>query len=331
MRLDEYYALSFRGESLCHHGIKGQAWGVTNGPPYPLGAEGKSQARENRRILSAHKSLKEARAARHTKAQTINRSIIRSNTATNKEKAKNESSKNEIRKARHAWKDAARREAMKFKADKSKVKDEERRRHEQMKTEKIKQKAERATAKTKISDERNNRFERATKGIKTPRQLLVERVINSGDKKMLSKYGNLLNNDEYALAVNRIKLQKELKNSEKEARAKKFDSFIKRGADLIGNAKNSVENLANMYNLTNNAAKIFSREGKNGPIEKFAKKGQIKLPSLQATPAKSTKDKLRDDLVELMLQRDIDRMNSGDEPTYYKTMLTLLQNKGGNK
>ena len=25
-----------RGSTLCHHGIKGQKWGVQNGPPYPL-------------------------------------------------------------------------------------------------------------------------------------------------------------------------------------------------------------------------------------------------------------------------------------------------------
>lgn len=32
---------------LAHHGIKGQTWGVRNGPPYPLGAGAKS-AKEKR-------------------------------------------------------------------------------------------------------------------------------------------------------------------------------------------------------------------------------------------------------------------------------------------
>lgn len=27
---------------LYHHGIKGQEWGVKNGPPYPLNASGRS-------------------------------------------------------------------------------------------------------------------------------------------------------------------------------------------------------------------------------------------------------------------------------------------------
>lgn len=27
-------------DELCHHGIKGQKWGVKNGPPYPLDAKG---------------------------------------------------------------------------------------------------------------------------------------------------------------------------------------------------------------------------------------------------------------------------------------------------
>ena len=35
-----------RGSTLCHHGIKGQKWGVQNGPPYPL-QENKNNATMN--------------------------------------------------------------------------------------------------------------------------------------------------------------------------------------------------------------------------------------------------------------------------------------------
>lgn len=38
---------------LCHHGIKGQSWGVTNGPPYPL-----SQAEHNSVIREAKGRMK---------------------------------------------------------------------------------------------------------------------------------------------------------------------------------------------------------------------------------------------------------------------------------
>lgn len=30
----------FKKDTLCHHGVKGQKWGVKNGPPYPLNPKG---------------------------------------------------------------------------------------------------------------------------------------------------------------------------------------------------------------------------------------------------------------------------------------------------
>lgn len=43
---------------LVHHGIKGQKWGVKNGPPYPLGEGDKSRA-EKRASSGRHASKKE--------------------------------------------------------------------------------------------------------------------------------------------------------------------------------------------------------------------------------------------------------------------------------
>ena len=37
-----YYVVSQNDNYLVHHGIKGQHWGVQNGPPYPLGSSQKS-------------------------------------------------------------------------------------------------------------------------------------------------------------------------------------------------------------------------------------------------------------------------------------------------
>ena len=40
--MDKFYSFEFENENeLYHHGIKGQKWGIRNGPPYPLGS-GKS-------------------------------------------------------------------------------------------------------------------------------------------------------------------------------------------------------------------------------------------------------------------------------------------------
>ncbi len=41
---------------LVHHGIKGQKWGVRNGPPYPLGDDDKSAA--EKKAVSSHRSRK---------------------------------------------------------------------------------------------------------------------------------------------------------------------------------------------------------------------------------------------------------------------------------
>lgn len=52
-------------DDLSHHGVKGQEWGVRNGPPYPLGSAGKKRNRVNakykkeRSILESKKSTQE--------------------------------------------------------------------------------------------------------------------------------------------------------------------------------------------------------------------------------------------------------------------------------
>lgn len=54
---------------LIHHGIKGQKWGVKNGPPYPLGASQKSPA-EKRRARVHRPKATDMSKARSTKADT---------------------------------------------------------------------------------------------------------------------------------------------------------------------------------------------------------------------------------------------------------------------
>ncbi len=54
---------------LVHHGIKGQKWGVKNGPPYPLGANQKSPA--EKRLARVHRpKATDVSKARSTKADT---------------------------------------------------------------------------------------------------------------------------------------------------------------------------------------------------------------------------------------------------------------------
>lgn len=293
MQSNEYYSLAQYGESLCHHGIKGQAWGVTNGPPYPLGREGKARHGWFRAKKEQFLKNMSERAQDKTKAKTINRQIMRANTANLKVKAKEESAKNEVRKARHAWKDANRRERMKIKAEQQKLKDEERRRHDQMKAERAKLKAEKSRANAERNQSQLNQLRAMTSAlpkvnVKTPRQALVERVINSGDKKMLKKYGNLLSNDEYKAATDRIKMNMDLKNAGKLARLERVKDFVSAGSKIVGDLKTDVEGVATIYNNINAAAKIFA------PNSKFAKKAQIRLPDGKSPTAKTISDKLKD-------------------------------------
>lgn len=347
MRLDEYYALQMKGAYLCHHGIKGQAWGVTNGPPYPLGSDGKKQAQENRRILAANKSLKERMAARHGKQQTINRQILRANTATNKVKVKTEQSKNEIRKARHAYKDSIRREKMKLRAEKQKLRDEEKARQLKIKEEKARQRseelkrqealrAERAkaneatralreqtrkvqlenkAAKSQQAHERNERILNTLNkdiNVRTPRDILAQRVVNSGDKKMLKKYGNILNNEEYKAATDRITLKDSMNNSMKAAKRAKLEGFVKKGSEIVSTTKSTIESGINAYNALQGAAKIFAKPNGTGVIDRFAAKGPIKIPGTTPSTPKGAVDRVK----EMMAQKDIDRMLNGQEPHY---------------
>jgi hypothetical protein len=315
MQSNEYYALAQYGESLCHHGIKGQAWGVTNGPPYPLGREGKARHGWFRAKKEQFLKSMSERAQDKTKAKTINRQIMRANTANLKVKAKEESAKNEVRKARHAWKDANRRERMKIKAEKQKLKDEERRRHDQMKAERAKLKAEKSRANAERNQQQLNQLKAMTSSlpkvnVKTPRQALVERVINSGDKKMLKRYGNLLNNDEYKAATDRIKMNMELKNAGKAARAEKIKGFVAAGSKILQDAKTGTEAAVNTYNTLNAMAKLFA------PDSKLGKANPIKIPSSQASAPK-TVNKV-DQLKNLMAEKDIELINSGKAPIFNK-------------
>lgn len=64
--LNRYYS------SLMHHGIKGQKWGVKNGPPYPLKNAGKASIiKEALDNGSVSKKVNREKQLRHTKNEHI--------------------------------------------------------------------------------------------------------------------------------------------------------------------------------------------------------------------------------------------------------------------
>lgn len=311
MRLDEYYALANAGKELCHHGIKGQAWGVTNGPPYPLNQEGKARHRsfaskKNKFFKSNDEKVKD-----YEHAKTLNRKILRANTSTLKEKTKNESAKNEVRKARHAYKDARRREKMALKKEQQKLRDEQRKRDLEYKTAKLKAKAETSILKSKArADKFNNsqkereakreQLKEMTKNIKSPKEALKERVINSGDKKMLKKYGFLLNNDEYAQAAKRVELVRDIKRGKVSSAINTVSGAISKGTDVA-------KTVAGAYNTANAIAKVVA------PDSKFASKKQINF-----SPSEKKASSAVDRLKEVMATKDLEAIAAGKAPIFNK-------------
>lgn len=56
--MSELYKFKMTDESLSHHGIEGQKWGVKNGPPYPLDAGDHSEAEKRAMKKEARKESK---------------------------------------------------------------------------------------------------------------------------------------------------------------------------------------------------------------------------------------------------------------------------------
>lgn len=350
MRLDEYYANVSVGKELCHHGVKGQAWGVTNGPPYPLNGEGKKEFKENKKILKSKEAqtLREKAAARHGKAEKANQAIIKSKTETSKEKLKQVQAKTDVQKAkqaRHAIKDARRKEKLAAKRDAEKLKAEmramkrkeqadikaQRKKEDEEYTAQLRKEGlEAAKTKAEISKARaaqneaqlkqlkdlansipkadTKAIKESIKNIKTPKDVLRERVINSGDKKMVKKYRSILSNEDLRAAQARIDLVKELRGSKIE-KLKTLAGNIK---DVTGKAKDAADNTINVLNNVGATARVFA------PHSRLAK---LKIDTTIGPKPNKEIVKLTNDLKIAALKADIAALNSGNDAKYLKNLL----------
>ena len=323
MRLDEYYANVSVGKELCHHGVKGQAWGVTNGPPYPLNGEGKKDFKENKKILNSKEAqtMREKTAARHGKAAKANQAIIRAKTDTDREKAKQVQAKNEIKKARHAWKDAQRRDKIAAKRESEKLKAELRERKmrehaekQKLKAEEAKAKADKLAAKTRAQQEKAK--QREASNVKSPKELLKQKVIMSGDKKLVAQYRHLLNDNELRTAQARINLVKELKGSKLES----LKNFARTVQETTNSARNATDNTINVLNNVGNVAKFLNKSNNQDSVL-----GKISGLSTLGKPAKSDLEKeiatLTAQLRRDALKADIASLAANNNAKYLKNLL----------
>lgn len=308
-----YYGYLSSSNALYHHGVKNQVWGVTNGPPYPLGREGKASFRANAKKLGSYEK-REAKLnskATHVKSMAnLNKQIVNDKSSVKQLKANNrtaeqmarhrqaierEQYKNQIAKlrnernaprhaqqakreqyrqqegARHAQQkmqrqqikaqQRAQKEQIKNqqKMQKEQLKAKEREQKEQLKsqqkmqTEKIKaeQKAQAQQRKDEAKAEaRANKTLAVSK--KDGRLLNRNTIINSGDPKMLKRYGKYLNNEEYKLAAERVMQVNELKSA-------KLRSFVDKGKTIAEGAKNVADATEKGIQTWNNAMKILDR------------------------------------------------------------------------
>lgn len=348
---EEYYGLVEAGKTLCHHGVRWQAWGVQNGPPYPLGSAGKARAKIARHILGGRKAREERLAEKADSKATmasINRKLVASKLQNANDKAgykiRKAENKAAVSKARHTGKHAEReaktrdqleklRNQQELAKQKASLKDA---RHkgsiefrlkqdqlirQQYKNEMAKLKAERdrvtnkaakdatkarlkaekQAAKDRLSNQkadRKNQLKMEKERLKmqerakirqekadqkqkaheekiqqkaerkaeakanSPIQQMKNRIINSGDPKMLKKYGKMLDNNEYKEAVNRIKLVNDLKSA-------KVQKWVDRGKQLSDTMSNVANTTAKGIETVNSGIKVlnFLRGSKATPIK----------------------------------------------------------------
>lgn len=308
-----YYGYLSSSNALYHHGIRNQVWGVMNGPPYPLGREGKASFRANAKKLGSYEK-REAKLnskATHVKSMAnLNKQIVNDKSSVKQLKANNRTAeqmarhrqaiereqyknqmaklKNERNAPRHAQQakreqyrqqEGARHAQQKMqrqqikaqqRAQKEQIKNQQKMQKEQLKAKEREQK-EQLKSQQKMQTERLKAEERqkvqqrkdeakaearANKTLavskKDGRLLNRNTIINSGDPKMLKRYGKYLNNEEYKLAAERVMQVNELKSA-------KLRSFVDKGKTIAEGAKHVADATEKGIQTWNNAMKILDR------------------------------------------------------------------------
>lgn len=409
MTNDEYIGYVELGKALCHEGVPGMAWGVQNGPPYPLNYEGKARLNSNKKVLGSSSNARHygvnAKVGKFVQKASTDRATLNRKLAENKlkgqedkvklsnarhvtkstkqsnktnEQMKKLEDKQAIEKQKAALKDARHKGSLEFrlrqdallraqyknemarlKAERQKIKENankdkiaraeaKERMNSQAKAEREKAKAQLKLEKEKAKQEekaRNQEAKLADKAMKiaakqeaqaqkaqakadnranealknTGSKQLLNRnmIINSGDPKMLKKYGKYLNNEEYKLATNRIQQVNELKSA-------KLQSFIDRGKKLADGAQNIANFTTQAVNTYNNVAKAMNAfGGKNWKI--------IGAEPKKAESAKDKADRLKNEIIAKALSTDEGKTKYTDAIMRQFTNAQNDSNKGGNQ
>lgn len=175
---------------LAHHGIKGQQWGVQNGPPYPLDSD-------------THKSVvKKASKAVSSAGDSVKKTVrkVEANVAKSREtreKEKLESEKQKLKIAKLKAKTSA------VKAERDALKQKEKEAAEEKRLAKQEEKAQRKAEKAQKQADKQ-----AKKDLKNA--AFKEDIINRGDLKACAKNSKMFTNDEIAQVIYRNNTLKNL-------------------------------------------------------------------------------------------------------------------------
>ena len=266
-------------DELYHHGVRGQAWGVQNGPPYPLGSAGKSAFSRMKAMLGSN-GRGRLLATRAANQAALNKKIVAAkirgrtaNTADIKNMVQNAKAKNQLSKARHEGKLSK----------------------EQYKTEKEKLRAERALYKAdrKKAEGRGQKL--------SAKEELKQRIINSGDPRLLNKYGKYLNAEEYKQASDRVLARYDLANARVQKINERGQLIAGKLQNAAGITKGAMDNYSNirqiLVSINPNLATRMPDIGKPKSAREMLEETQAaaKLSMMKASPAqfnaaKSAKD-----------------------------------------
>lgn len=175
---------------LAHHGIKGQQWGVQNGPPYPLDSDTHKSV-----VKKASKAVSSAGDSVKKTVRKVEANIAKSREAREKEKLESEKQKLKIAKLK------AKTSAVK--AERDALKQKEKEAVEEKRLAKQEEKAQRKAEKAQKQADKQ-----AKKDLKNA--AFKEDIINRGDLKACAKNSKMFTNDEIAQVIYRNNTLKNL-------------------------------------------------------------------------------------------------------------------------
>lgn len=177
---------------------------------------------------------------------------------------------------------------IKEKTELQKAKNEYQQSKHESKLEEAQSKLDVATAKASLQRVQNAPKQGAVPQTDAKREALKQKIIRSGDPKLIRQYESMLTNDEYRQAKDRMTMRNELQKSIRDNKFNKQKDLIDKFSSGIGSIGNAVENIKNTYN------KVADVQNFLNPNKKW-KKIENKKPDYAEQQKRTAAAKARED------------------------------------